>query len=68
VTHHLEELLPDTANVLLLNSAGRAQCAGEPSKVLTNSQLTAAYQWPIHVIRRNGRYHAHADPKSWELA
>jgi iron complex transport system ATP-binding protein len=67
VTHHLEELLPETTNVLLLNGSGRAQCAGLPSKVLTNRHLTAAYQWPIHVIRRNGRYHAHADPKSWEL-
>jgi iron complex transport system ATP-binding protein len=67
VTHHLEELLPDTANILLLNSAGRVQASGPPRAVLTSAHLTAAYQWPIQVLRRNGRYHAHADPKSWQL-
>ncbi len=66
VTHYLEELLPDTTNILLLNTAGRIQCAGSPKTVLTNAHLTAAYQWPIYVMQRNGRYHAHADPKSWQ--
>ena len=67
VTHHLEELLPDTTNVLLLASSGRVQASGVPAKALTNANLTAAYQWPIHVLRRNGRYHAHADPQDWRL-
>jgi len=67
VTHHLEDLLPDTANILLLAATGRVQCSGPPQTVLQSAPLTAAFQWPIHVLKRHGRYHAHADPQAWQL-
>jgi iron complex transport system ATP-binding protein len=65
VTHHLEELLPDTHNILLLSTAGTTVAAGEPDSVLTDAHLSTAYNVPIHVAHQNGRYHAHVDPSTW---
>ncbi len=65
VTHHLEELLPQTSNVLLLGAGGRMVAAGPASKVITARNLTDAYGWPIRPLRRHGRYFAHAKPQPW---
>ncbi|MEI8194502.1 MAG: ATP-binding cassette domain-containing protein [Phycisphaerae bacterium] len=65
VTHHLDELLPGTSNVLLINSRGGTQACGAPQDVLTDAHMSAAFNWPIHVQERHGRYHAHVDPQSW---
>ncbi|HVX85784.1 MAG TPA: ATP-binding cassette domain-containing protein [Phycisphaerae bacterium] len=65
VTHHLEELLPDTSNILLLSLDGRIVASGPPGRVLTDAKLTAAYQMPIQVEQRNGRWSAHVDPRAW---
>lgn len=66
VTHHLEELLPATSNILLLSGRGRIVAAGAPETVLTSAHLTAAYGIPIQVLHRQGRYTAHVDPAAWE--
>ena len=66
VTHHLEELLPGTTNILLLSAAGRAVARGKPEEVLTNGHMSAAYGVSIHVLRRHGRYSAHVDPATWD--
>jgi iron complex transport system ATP-binding protein len=66
ITHHLEELSPDIANVLLLSHAGRIIAAGDPQEVLTSEHLTAAYGIPIEVTRHNRRYQAHVDPSTWD--
>ncbi len=65
VTHHLEELLPETENILLLSTQGTVVAAGRPEVVLTDAHMTAAYGVPIHVSVANGRYHAHVDPRMW---
>lgn len=65
VTHHLEELLPGTNNVLLLDAAGHPLAAGHPDHVLTDALLTRAYHWPIQILRHNHRYHAHTNPQHW---
>jgi iron complex transport system ATP-binding protein len=65
VTHHLEELLPGTENILLLSTSGTTIASGAPATVLTSANLSAAYDIPIHVAHRNGRYHAHVDPGAW---
>ncbi len=65
VTHHLEELLPGTQNILLLNRTGGIQARGAPEAVLTEAHLTAAYNWPITPIVRDGRYYAHTPPRAW---
>jgi iron complex transport system ATP-binding protein len=66
ITHHLEELLPQTANVMLLSRAGEVIAAGSPESVITDGHLSAAYQVPIHVTHRNRRFHAHVDPATWD--
>ena len=66
VTHHLEELLPGTGNVLLLSAGGRVVACGRPEEVLTNVHMSAAYGVAIHVVRRQGRYSAHVDPATWD--
>ena len=65
VTHHLEELLPQTSNVLLLGTGGRVVAAGPAASVITAKNLTDAYGWPIAPRRRHGRYFAHARPQPW---
>ncbi|MGN6370091.1 MAG: ABC transporter ATP-binding protein [Phycisphaerae bacterium] len=65
VTHHLEELLPDTQNILLLSTHGTTIATGTPQQVLTDENLTAAYNIPIHVTHKNNRYSAHVDPRTW---
>ena len=65
ITHHLEELLPDTSNILLLSSQGTTVSQGPPDSVLTNENLTAAYNLPIQVTHRHNRYTAHVDPQTW---
>ncbi len=65
VTHHLEELLPDTSNVLLLDPRGSTIAQGHPDDVLTNDHLSEAFRCPIHVLKTHGRYHAHVDPQTW---
>jgi len=65
VTHHLEELLPGTENVLLLSNDGRVIAAGAAGEVLTDANLSKAYGVAVHVTQRNGRFHAHVDPAAW---
>ena len=66
VTHHLEELLPDTSNVLLLSRRGTVVASGPPAAVLTDEHLSAAYSVPIHVACHHGRYAAHVNPAVWD--
>jgi iron complex transport system ATP-binding protein len=66
VTHHLEELLPGTENILLLSPNGRVVKHGQPEDVLTDAALSETYGVRVHVSHRNGRYHAHVDPAAWE--
>jgi iron complex transport system ATP-binding protein len=65
VTHHLEELLPGTSNVLLLSTEGRVVASGAAEAVLTSGHMTAAYGVEVEVDRRNGRWSAHVDPGVW---
>ena len=65
VTHHLEELLPGTSNVLLLSQAGTMVAQGPPAEVLTDRHLSRAFGVPIQVVPRHGRFYAHVDPATW---
>ncbi|MGP4114084.1 ABC transporter ATP-binding protein [Streptomyces sp. 4N509B] len=55
VTHHLEELPPSTARVMLLRE-GRVLTAGPAEEVLTDASLTACFGRPISVTRHGGRW------------
>jgi iron complex transport system ATP-binding protein len=64
ITHHLEELLPATSQVILL-SRGRAAATGAPAEVLNNRTLSAAYECEVTVQTINGRFYPRVDPAAW---
>jgi iron complex transport system ATP-binding protein len=55
VTHHLEEVVPAFTHVLLLRTA-RVLAAGPKADVLTAENLSRAYNLPIELDNRHGRY------------
>jgi iron complex transport system ATP-binding protein len=65
ITHHLEELLPETENVILLDGRGAVVKIGPAREVLTDANLSAAYDCPVQVSQRDGRYTAHVSPHAW---
>lgn len=59
VTHHLEEL-PQTTTHAMLISGGRLLASGPAHDVLTTELVTASFDYPIRIERREGRWHARA--------
>lgn len=57
VTHHFEELPASTTHAMLLRG-GRATAAGPVDEVLTSDAVSAAFEHPIRVERRAGRWSA----------
>ena len=55
VTHHVEEIMPVFSHLLILQR-GRAIACGPRKTVLTSAMLTRAFQAPIRLQRRGGRY------------
>ncbi|MFC5994991.1 ABC transporter ATP-binding protein [Pseudonocardia hispaniensis] len=59
VTHHLEEL-PSTTTHAVLIANGRVVAAGPAGEVVTSRNVTAAFEHPIDVEHRAGRWSARA--------
>jgi len=57
VTHHIHEIPPEVARVILLKE-GRVIEDGDKDQILTNTNLTNLFDWPIKVIKENGYYQA----------
>lgn len=57
VTHHLDEIPPETERIVLLK-AGQVIADGVPAQVLTSERLSDAYETPIEVIAADGRFFA----------
>lgn len=57
VTHHIEEILPEVQQVLLLKR-GHTIAQGPKDAVLTDSALSGAYGMPIHVHKDGAWFHA----------
>ena len=55
ITHHVEELSPRTAQVLLMKR-GRFVAAGPPRQVITPEALSDVFDCPVFVRRLHGRY------------
>jgi iron complex transport system ATP-binding protein len=55
VTHHVEEILPVFTHALVLRR-GRVFAAGAIRKVITARVLAAAFEAPLRLTRRHGRY------------
>ncbi len=64
VTHHLEELLPQTTAIALLHG-GRLMAHGPPENVLTADCLSAAFGCPVEVHSTAGRWHWSVTPNVW---
>ena len=56
VTHHVEEIIPETQQVVLL-SGGRVAYAGPPDEALTPERLGALFGAPLAVVRDGGYFH-----------
>jgi len=59
VTHHVSEIIPEIARVVLLR-IGRVVADGPKRKVLTARQLTALFGVPVKLVSDDGYYHVHA--------
>jgi iron complex transport system ATP-binding protein len=57
VTHHLPDIVPEIARVVLLDQ-GRLGADGPKAEVLASSRLSALFGVPVEVARRDGYYHA----------
>ena len=57
VTHHLEEIPPSSTHALLL-AGGRVLAQGPVADVLTSAAVSACFDLPVDVSRRNGRWAA----------
>lgn len=64
ITHHLEELPPATAQVLLL-SDGKSAAQGTPAEVLREEILQPVYGCPMQVRHEGGRYYVQVHPDAW---
>jgi iron complex transport system ATP-binding protein len=56
VTHHVEEIVPETRQVVLLRN-GRVAFAGEPALALTGARMTDLFGAPVAVERSGGYFH-----------
>ena len=59
VTHHVEEIPAGFTHALLL-ARGKIQAAGVLSEVITGESLSAAFDLPLEVTSKKGRYTARA--------
>jgi iron complex transport system ATP-binding protein len=61
VTHHIEEVIPETRRVVLLAN-GRVAFDGPPEAALTAERLGAVYGAPLEVEKSGGYYHVRVKP------
>jgi iron complex transport system ATP-binding protein len=64
ITHHIEQLPPATAHVLLL-AEGRPAASGPPAEVFREEVLSRVYNCPVQVRHSAGRYYLEVHPRAW---
>jgi iron complex transport system ATP-binding protein len=57
VTHHLPDIVPEIARVILIDK-GRIAADGPKTQVLESRRLSALFGVPAEVVERDGYYHA----------
>jgi len=65
ITHHVEELLPQTQQVLILKN-GNVAASGTPGKVITSAVLSGVYECPVEVSKRGGRFWLSVKSHAWK--
>jgi iron complex transport system ATP-binding protein len=63
VTHHVEEIMPAFTHVLMLKG-GRVLASGTRRAVMTSAMLAHAFDAPITLTRRAGRYALRVRPRA----
>ncbi len=64
VTHHAEEIAPNTDRVLMLQ-AGRVAADGPPDRVITPEMLSHVFGCKVFVQKRSGRWWVEVLPEAW---
>ncbi|MEQ9459752.1 MAG: ATP-binding cassette domain-containing protein [Phycisphaeraceae bacterium] len=64
ITHHVEEMPPNTDRVFLMNR-GRILAEGTPKEVMTPELLTRTFGCRVYVRRASGRYLLEVLPEAW---
>lgn len=64
VTHHIEEVIPEIENVILLKD-GKAVFDGPTETVLTSEKLSTVYEHPLTVSRGDHGYRIELDQHEW---
>ena len=57
VTHHVHEIPPEVTRVILLKE-GKIIDDGNKDEILTDTNLTNLFDWPIKLVKENGYYQA----------
>ena len=57
VTHHIHEIPPEVTRVILLKE-GKVIEDGNKDEILTDTNLTNLFDWPIKLVKENGYYQA----------
>ena len=60
VTHHVDEIIPEIARVILLRG-GRVAADGPKADVLTAPRLSHAFDAPLAVEQTGGYFHVRVD-------
>lgn len=64
ITHHVEELSPSTAQVLLMKH-GKFVAAGQPDQVINPENLSDVYGCKVFVRKNHGRFWLEVLPEAW---
>jgi iron complex transport system ATP-binding protein len=59
ITHHVEEIIPETTQVVLLDR-GRVAASGSPEQMLTRERMSTLFGATVRIERVNGYYTASA--------
>jgi len=64
ITHHVEELLPDTAKLILMKQ-GQILAEGLPDEIVTPELLSQTFGCKVYVRRIHGRWWPEVLPEAW---
>ncbi|MBH04763.1 MAG: cobalamin/Fe3+-siderophore ABC transporter ATP-binding protein [Phycisphaeraceae bacterium] len=64
ITHHVEELSPQTCHVILMRN-GQVMAAGTPDKMITGKSLSQTFCCSVSVDHRYGRWWTRVTPGAW---
>jgi iron complex transport system ATP-binding protein len=59
VTHHVSEIIPEIARVVLLQK-GKVLADRRKERILTSEQLSSLFEVPVRLFREDGYFHLHA--------